>query len=96
MSVLEDAIEPPDSPGMRLARLEWRYGVLSADFTLSKAQVEKLTAAHAADHQDLVNLGKDVASLTTKLDRLTWTIVLLTLTIAASAISLAISIASHG
>lgn len=94
MSVLDSAIEPPDSPGMRLARLEWRHGQLSADFILTKAQVDRLTNAAATDHADLVNLSKDVGQLSTKLDRLTWAIVLLALTLAASALSLAITIAS--
>lgn len=96
MSTLDDAIEPPDSPGLRVARLEWGVRRLSADFTLTKTQVDTLIGQHAADHADLVNLGKDMSTLTSKLDRLTWAIVFLALTLAASAISLAISIASGG
>jgi hypothetical protein len=95
MAAIDDAIPPPfgNNFDQRIRSLEWVVPGVSADLKTTRSDVEKLTVDAAVMRESQKAIAKDVSTLTTKLDRLTWAIVFLALTIAASAISLALTIA---
>lgn len=90
---MDDAIPTPASLDRRVTKLEWVVPGQVAKLETTITRLDKVADAQLVDHAAQKSLTKDVSILTTKLDRLTWAIVGLALTIAASAITLAISIA---
>lgn len=80
----------------RVGRLEWRLPDVD---TRSKRTSERMGAvelATARTAQEVEEARKDVTELRKTLDRLVWAVVMLALTIAGSAIGLAISLAAGG
>lgn len=94
----EDAALPMPRSGPvpeRVARLEWIIPGVSARVATNTADIKSLSDQRIADHADLINVAEDVRTLTTTLNRLVWAVVGMALTLAGSAMALALTIASN-
>lgn len=90
---MDEAIPTPAGLDRRVTRLEWVVPGQVAKLDTTVTRLDAAVERQLVDHEAQKQLTRDVITLATKLDRLTWAIVILALTIAASAISLALTIA---
>ena len=87
---------PPTDFGRRLDRLEWQMQQQEQRSVQTAERVVKVETTTQENTGEIREARSDVAELKSTLNRLTWAIVTLTLTIAGGAIALALQIASSG
>lgn len=95
MSTLDDAAPSPLGLSRRLDRLEWIVPNISGELTTTVTKLNQVADEQTTMRQIQKDTAEDVGQLKKSLDRLTWAIVTMAFTIAASAVGLAITIASH-
>lgn len=92
---MDDAATPPVGMDLRVSKLEWVVPRISAELTTTVDRLNEVAKEQTTMKQVQLDIRDDVTSLKKTLDRLTWAIVTMAFSIAASAISLALVIASH-
>lgn len=89
-------MDPTSDLSLRVGRLEWQHGVVDERTKKNSNRLEVLERSDAVQETQIVEIHNDIKALKTTLDRLVWAIVGLALTIAGTAVGLALTLGAGG